>query len=103
MPRQVKGTPRAVSRSGPSISWKWTCGSVELPELPQRAELLPGPDPVARADGERAALEVGVHGVRAVAEVEDDVVARDPAGAAHVPDGRLDQHQVQNSAGRSCG
>src|SRR5699024_4959493 len=34
--RQVKGSPRAESMTGPSMSWKCTCGSEELPEFPHR-------------------------------------------------------------------
>lgn len=56
MPCQRKGIPRAVSGSAASISWKWRCGSLELPEFPQRAISCPT-HPVTFADGERAALQ----------------------------------------------
>ncbi len=50
--------------------------------------------PVALPDGQGAAPEVGVEGVHAVTEVEDDVVAEDLSGAEQVAHVRLEDHQI---------
>ena len=102
-PRQVNGMPRAESGSGPSISWKWRCGSVVLPGVPDAGDRRSGPDRVPGLHLERAALEVGVERERTVAEVEDHVVADDPVRADDAAYVALDQHQVEQRRAASCG
>jgi hypothetical protein len=79
-PAKQNGRPAANAVLGVSISWKWTCGSLELPELPHSA--VAGPlGPPARRDRYRAAFEVGKSDVGAIAQVEYDMVA-EQAGCA---------------------
>src|SRR3546814_8984064 len=66
-------------------------------------QLLACLHPVADADQQRPAPQVGVGDVGAVAVVDDHVVAEDEPGTAHLAEQPLDEHQVRHRGPRLPG
>ena len=70
--------------------------------VPALGDLLAGRDPLALGHPERAAAEVGEHGVHAAAEVEHHVVAEDPAGPGELAQGALGEQVEQARPGAAA-
>ena len=111
--RRLRGSGRAVERErqsrreqrrGWSISWKCRCGSLELPEEPQR----PSRRRAARVSPVRTATEPRCRwpsdGEDARAQLEHDVVAEhEPRAGQLAPERRRDHQRPARASTTGCG
>ena len=72
-------------------------GFAGIPGVPDRSQDIAGPDFLPDAHGCRSVLEVGVRAERAVAMVEDHVIADDGAVPGQLSTEGLERHHVDQA------